>query len=529
MNNSDNIQKEIQDYDSFVEELRRISVEIVGSLRSVSKDLENGEKEYKIFAKDYIVNNGIPKASLEEINSICSFIESERDLSKISEYLSEELINDQMRLATLSLAVSYSIEFYHKITLPSFSCILKRMPKYFIIQDRDFTNNCIDIEEFTTIITQHLKGGALRNIFKQLTQIKTVLAVFMQILFGNNDENDLQNDETDEELNVVFFELNSLFDSIQDENYELFKETVNRIGTSDFYKLYAFLSKYIPMFYLFEDIDKIEKMDSNTFKKYLVVRGLDFNVEQINESLYHRNVIYYDNLYLYIIDNRLPSEAKETIEAFWEDSGLSWFKDPWKVWLKEELQLISENVSNKNKKSKTRGKTKIDHLNVPCSPKMIRTIATGFVEGNNSPYLPKHLISSKAGDNVAVNQLIYLFNGETDTVSKPSYSLEWNKNYNLNGLRLLIYLLHFKGEFEDNDPLNALDDNDETSKDGISEVVKFKNTGRRSIFPIVEKAFCTGDKSVQNAKKPKGGNREFLEQIIKFWWYCKNSDTAATE
>ena len=89
---------------------------------------------------------------------------------------------------------------------------------------------------------------------------------------------------------------------------------------------------------------------------------------------------------------------------------------------------------------------------------------------------------------------------------------------------MLIYLLHFTGEFENNDPLNALDDN-ETSKDGISELVKFKNTGRRRIFPVVENAFTNiGRKSVQNAKKPTEGNRDFLEQIVQFWYDCKILD-----
>lgn len=81
--------------------------------------------------------------------------------------------------------------------------------------------------------------------------------------------------------------------------------------------------------------------------------------------------------------------------------------------------------------------------------------------------------------------------------------------------------MHYEGEFENNDPLKALD---EGASDGISEFVKFGNTGRKSIFPIVEDAFGKGKKSVQNAPSPRGGNQESMKQIALFWFYCKNMD-----
>ena len=278
---------------------------------------------------------------------------------------------------------------------------------------------------------------------------------------------------------------------------------------------------------MIENFIRIQKTDDKTVEEYFSEHELALDEELLESSKFQVLSIYYNLDFFRIIDH-LSSEAKEAVESIWDDYDLSWLKDKWKIWLKDEYEILYESVRNGNKKSKNRENTKKDHLNVSCGPKIIRRLADGLVRGHDNPYLPK-LVTSKISNEDAINKLVYLFTGEADNDIKHPYYLEWNSNFCLNGLKLLIYLLHYKGKFENNDPLNALDDNDVTSKDGISEVVKFKNTGRRPVFPIVEKAFGTGEKSVQNAKKPKGGNRDFLEQIVQFWFYCKNSDTASTE
>ena len=517
MSNSNTIKKEIQDYDNLVEELQRISKDMTKSLRPRLSEI-TGTENYGNSIKNYVINNGIPVASTDELYSICSY-------KKPKDYiLKNNNCDDDIRLTAVVLAVVLSYEFYLSIGVPLTECLKTRKPEYIIFD----TETCMAPEDFDYLFTgqSHNIGVSLRNIFEKLKQIKTIFIHASQS-FGS------QREQFKEMSDQDYIELNDLFDSVLDDDYELFNKTANKIankiGMRDFVEGCEKIIKMTSLVQAYDFIGEEEKDSENEIlDKYYSMNGISFESVAPQTPTFCRMMFNYNSLTIKMIDN-LPHKAKEALESFWSELDISWLAEPFKKWVQEEFQIIKKSVEKGNKKSKTRGKVKIDHLNVPCSPKMIRTIATGFVEGNNSPYLPKHLISSKAGDNVAINQLIYLFNGETDTVSKPSYSLEWNKNYNLNGLKLLIYLLHFKGEFKDNDPLNALDDNIETSKDGISEVVKLKNTGRTPVFPIVQKAFGTGRKSIQNAPKPKGGNRDFLEQIVQFWWYCKNSDTVATK
>lgn len=524
MSITDNIRDEIPDYENIVEKLRLFSNGMEEHLRLLSEDLVKIEKEHKIDIKDYIINKGIPIASPHEFFSISDFYNAGCDLSKVSDYLSEELINNQMRLATISMAVILSISFSRTVTFPSYYHLFRKIPLSLIeskLWSLTDDNNGSVIEEFVSLLkNSDSKGVALRNMFEKLKHYKTTLAFLMQnVSFENDELNDFEDDE--------LFLLNNLFDSIQEDDYKLFKETVNKIGIGDFYKVYVSCSKYFPFLYMIEDFIRIQKMDDKTVEEYFSEHELALDEELLESSKFQGLSIYYNLDFFRIIDH-LSSEAKEAVESIWDDYDLSWLKDKWKIWLKDEYEILFKSDRNGNKKSKNRENTKKDHLNVSCGSKIIRRLAEGLVRGHDNPYLPK-LVTSKISNEDAINKLVYLFTGEADNDIKHPYYLEWNSNFCLNGLKLLIYLLHYKGKFENNDPLNALDDNDETSSDGISAVVKLKSTGRRPVFPIVEKVFDTGSGSVRNASKPIGGNRDYLEQIVQFWFYCKNSDTASTE
>lgn len=527
MNISDLIQKEVQNYDNLVLELRRISNKTADFFRRVSKDIEDAKKQ-EVFIKDYIVNHGMPIASPNELYSMHSFYQSGYDLEKARNYLSKELINDEMKASILSLGVSISEEFYTSIAGRTCLCLNVKAPHFLSSYFR--FNHCVtsdDVDIFKT--SSSITGGSLRSMFETLALFKSSFAFLMNIFInGIVDLWQEENEEENEEFNQFIFELNNIFDSIQNDDYECFKETINKIGISDFYSVYKDFSPMLKLLSLFQGLEQNkQELNENSYKKYCSMHAIPFDEEFVGSPVFCRWMINSNQFCLSCIEN-LPIEAKEAIESNWEEADLSWLKDAWQKWIKDEHQVLYESIQNDNKKPKTRKNTKKDHLHTSCVPKMIKCLTEGLVKGHDDPFLPK-LISSKDGNDTAINQLVYLFTGETDNEVKLPYNLVWNDDYCLNGLRLLIYLLHFSGEFKDNDPLNALDDNDETSKDGISEVVKFKNTGRRPVFPIVEKAFGTGDKSVQNAKKPKGGNRDFLEQIVLFWWYCKNLDKAAKE
>jgi len=509
MSNPGNIQKNIQDYDNLVEELQRISKDMTKSLRPKISEITESENDGNSIM-NYVINHGIPVASTDDLYSICSY-------KKPKDYiLKNNNCDDDIRLTALVLAVVLSNEFYLSIGVPLTECLKTRKPEYIIFNKE----TCMAPEDSDYIFTgqHHNKGVSLRNLFEQLKEIKTAFIFAMKAVDTEGEQFEMSEQE--------YIKFNDIVDSILDDDYELFKKTVMKYDIQEFLEISEFFIKMSPLIHAYDFIGEEDTdTEDEILDKYFSMNGISF--DGISPQTFCRTMFNFNSFTIKMIDN-LPHKAKEAIESFWGELDISWLEDPFKKWVQEEFQIIKKSVEKGNKKPKTRKKTKKDHLHTSCVPKMIKCLTEGLVKGHDDPFLPK-LISSKDGNDTAINQLVYLFTGETDNEVKLPYNLEWNDDYCLNGLRLLVYLMHFSGEFKDNDPLNALDDNDETSKDGISKVVKFKNTGRRPVFPIVEKAFGTGNKSVQNANKPKGGNRDFLEQIVLFWWYCKNLDKAATE
>jgi len=510
MSDTDHILEEIQEFESLVEKLRLISKDMSGVLRPKISEILEFEKD-GCSIKSFVLDHGIPIVSSDELYFICSY-EKPRD------YILEK-DNDDMIAIAVVLAVILSYDFYTSVGVPLTACLKTRRPDFVIFN----AETCMAPEDIEIHLTGQLSNisKSLRNTFEKLKQSKDLLS-----LIQTHGSLQGQFEELSSQDYIIF---NDFVDSVLDDDYDLFKKTANiianEIGMHEFLEGCEMFIKMSPLSQAFNFMGEEDNDSENVIlDKYLSMNGISINDISRTSPVFCRSMINYNSSTITMIEN-LPDKAKEAIESFWEELGISWLAEPFKKWIRDEFEIIKKSVLKENKKRKTRRQTKKDHLNVSCRPKMVKKLAEGLVKGHENPYLPK-LVSSKAGNEDAINKLVYLFTGETDNEAKLPYNLVWNKNYCLNGLRLLIYLLHFSGEFKDNDPLNALDDNDETSKDGISEVIKFKNTGRKRIFPIVEKAFNTGTKSIQNAKS---GNREFLEQIVLFWWYCKNSDKAATE
>lgn len=506
MSNPGNIQKNIQDYDNLVEELQRISKDMTKSLRPKISEITESENDGNSIM-NYVINHGIPVASTDDLYSICSY-------KKPKDYiLKNNNCDDDIRLTALVLAVVLSNEFYLSIGVPLTECLKTRKPEYIIFNKE----TCMAPEDSDYIFTgqHHNKGVSLRNLFEQLKEIKTAFIFAMKAVDTEGEQFEMSEQE--------YIKFNDIVDSILDDDYELFKKTVMKYDIQEFLEISEFFIKMSPLIHAYDFIGEEDTdTEDEILDKYFSMNGISF--DGISPQTFCRTMFNFNSFTIKMIDN-LPHKAKEAIESFWGELDISWLEDPFKKWVQEEFQIIKKSVEKENKKPKKRIKTQKNHLNVSGNTKMIRMLAEGLVNGHDNPKIPK-LVSSEVGTFDAINKLVYLFTGEIDTSVKLPYNLNWNENYNLNGLRLLIYLVHFKGKFKDNNPLNALDD---TSDSGISEVVKIKKTGRTPIFPIVQKAFGTGNKSVQNAKKPKGGNRDFLEQIVQFWWYCKNSDKATTK
>lgn len=494
----DNILNEVKEYDSLVNELSRISHESLEEFMHIKEIQDMLEDESGITLKELMINSAplvMPFDRLFEYSNI--------PIEMADNYSTDEVI----KITLINLLSGFSLIFNSTITTPMISYLYENNLIH-LLAVQEFTD--IDESIIRQLTPSRKTVNHLKGTFEKLMHIKEQ---FLLILHAGitmlEDDNEAQEE-------YIFY--NECYEAIEDNNYEQFKKAVLGIGVDTFRDIIAKLSPFFPILNIIKMDLKTIRSNPDIVNKYLSSNYI--NLPKFDSSLAMRMAIYTNSYALSIINNLQP-EAKEAIDYCWEASDILWFKGIFEKWTKQECHLIT-NVEQKKKQE-----AKSDHLNVPFSRKTVKKLAEGLVIGSENPPLPC-LVSSKDGDNDAINKLVYLFTGRADIpikhpIIKP-HNLVWKENYTLNNLKLLIYLLHFKGEFKDNDPLNALDDNDETSKDGISEVVKFENTGRRPVFPIVEKAFNTGIKSVQNAKKPKGGNREFLEQIVLFWWHCKNSD-----
>lgn len=402
---------------------------------------------------------------------------------------------------------------------------------------------CIDLFDedgwIKKVLTIDPKAPSLRTVFDYLVQTKRLftfmLGLFYQML---------------EPIKYFHFDYkiyNTLYDSITEENYNQFSKLIDSWNIEVTKELSILVDKTFPLV-LYIESQATDSMLHSIRKDLTTIQ-----IEPKFESSLIRTLLVFliDFVFINIMKNHIDDISRETLCSIfsiefqaqhyeWINCEVEEIIDFFNSNLHNIQSNINEEKDDKRGTSSDEKKTnqeepnpespefsEQEHLDVPCSTKMIKKLAEGLVKGHENLDFPS-LVSSAVGDDDAINKLIFLFKGKANISVKEPYDLEWNKNYNLNGLKLLVYLLHFTEEFENNDPLNALDDN-ETSKDGISELVKFKNTGRKRIFPIVEKAFNRGKKSIQNAPRPKSGNRDFLEKIVQFWFYCKNSDKPATE
>lgn len=506
------IQQEIQKYKLFVEEMQKISTRGLKKMLpklTILKELEKRE----FYIKDYIIKHGVPTVSADEFYSIFLFVISQTINFDDQKKDISEKNDDPMELAAISLSLSWLFEYYIGVAGYIMIYLMKHQRQYYI-PPKDL---CITDEDALYFSSAHSKGQRLKTIFESLKQNKDAL----ETLFHQLCSTQQSAVEIDEDFDGFLLFFNELIDLIQDDDYEHFKETVYMAGIESFYEFFELISPHLSIASIMDiDSDSLESEFDITL--YLSMNNIIINEDLYLTPMFCRTALNFVKQTMDIIES-LPSEAKKAIESYWEDDETSWFKNPFKRWVQDQFQIISESIQNQTEKSEKHD-AKSDHLNTPFSRIMIKKLAKGLVKGSDSPPLPC-LVSSKDGEDDAINKLVYLFTGRADIpikhpIIKP-HNLVWEKNYTLNNLKLLIYLLLYEGEFENNDPLKALD---EGASDGISEFVKLGNTGRKSIFPIVEDAFGKGKKSVQNAPKPRGGNQESMKQIALFWFYCKNMD-----
>ena len=394
-------------------------------------------------------------------------------------------------------------------------------------------------KQIQKVLVTNPSTPSLRTVFDRLVQTKRIFGFILDYFY--------QMLEPIKHFHLDYKTYNTLYDSITEEDYNQFSKLIDSWDIEVIKELSILVDRIFPLVLYIES----QATDSMLLS---IRKGLTtIHLEQKFESSLISTLLVFlvDYVFINIMKNHINDIGRETLCSLFSIEFQAQHYEWINCEVEEIIDFFSSNLheiqSNINKEKDDEKRTgsnekkpnqeeldpetpedsKQEHLSVPYSQGVIRKLAEGLVKGHDALDFP-NLVSSEIGDDDAINKLVFLFKGKADILVKDPYNLQWNKNYNLNGLKLLIYLLHFTGEFKNNDPLNALDDS-EKSRDGISELVKFKNTGRKRIFPIVEKAFNRGKKSIQNAPRPKSGNRFFLEQIVQFWFYCKNSDTSSTK
>ena len=164
------------------------------------------------------------------------------------------------------------------------------------------------------------------------------------------------------------------------------------------------------------------------------------------------------------------------------------------------------------------------HLDVPCSYDVLLKLAEGLVCGFSVESSGKHkpLVESKVheGNNTKIKKLICLFSGVgiNDESLRWPYNLKWNDK--ANSLKLLVYLLHYKGKLDN--PLDAIDEGDD---EGISDIIRTSFKGA-PVWSIIGPALNYKERSLSSkAKIPvKNNNVNLMKKLAQFWFECKKLD-----
>ena len=163
------------------------------------------------------------------------------------------------------------------------------------------------------------------------------------------------------------------------------------------------------------------------------------------------------------------------------------------------------------------------HLYVPYSYDMLLKLAEGLVCGFSVESSGKHkpLVESKVheGNNTKIKKLICLFSGVgiNDESLRWPYNLKWNDK--ANSLKLLVYLLHYKGKLDN--PLDAIDEGDD---EGISDIIRTSFKGA-PVWNIAGTAFGYRKDTLRATNKiPRRSNLKLMEELAKLWFECKKLD-----
>lgn len=512
MNIPDDIINEINSYEDLVKELSRISHESINEFIRV-KEFHNIIERGDIVFKDRFINPSsfaLPYEKLYDYNTTeLSFIQALKltDDDLVMRILINVLLGfSQAIVSAISLPmILYMLEnnLYHLLFVPKF--------------------NYYDESFITSLFPSRYISTNLRGEFEKLVYIKekslSILRAYINVVGMEDDMEDVMEEQ-------LYF-LNELYESIEDNNYEQFKEVVYSNGVD----VFRFYMQFFNLIYINSRMLEIDSniLDSNPD---IVDHFLSSNYitdPEFNTSFAIRFAIYL-NCYVFSVIKNLPPGAKEAIEYFWEASDFLWFKDFFVKWTEEECSLFTNDTKQDSKRDdnpKRTEKSPKRNLHLGHDVEAIKKLATYLVKGftNKRGSLPT-LVSSNDEKNITINKLIFLFTGNKDYSFEGPYNLTWNAE--LVYLKLLIKLLHNLNELATSS--HAVDDK---RIDYISdEYIKCRLTG--GVWPKVAEAFenIKSEASVRNADYKKNYkdteapiNQKRLRDmkvIADLWLKCKN-------
>lgn len=520
MSNSNTIQKEIQDFENLMEELKLISKYMTESLGPRISEITGSENDGNSI-KNYVINHGIPVASTDELYTICSY-------EKPKDYILEKQNIDDIRVTVVVIAVVLSYEFYISIGVPLTECLKKWKPELMVIN----LESCMTQEDTGIFMGKPNNSLSLRNTFEKLKKNKDTIRILLQSV----DLQQVQFEEVHDQDYIEFDELNDIVDSLFEDDYVLFKNTankiINRMGVCSFLEICEPYTSPISQVLSIIGGENTDYED-DILDKFLSMNGISLDDISPQTPAFCRMMFNYNLITLKMIDN-LPHKAKDALESFWSELDITWLEEPFKKWLQEEFQIIKKSVKKESKNQTDKGKLDLTeekpkrHLSVGHDVEAIKKLATKLVDGytNKRGSIPP-LVSSNDEKNITINKLIFLFTGNKDYSFDGPYNLTWNAEQVY--LKLLIKLLH---------NLNVLATGshavDKNRADYISEeYIKCSLTG--GIWPKVAEAFeniksgatirnANYKKNYKDTEAPINKKRmNDMKVIADLWLKCKDN------
>ena len=345
----------------------------------------------------------------------------------------------------------------------------------------------------------------LEEFFSKLVRIKNSVKLSLSML---NVGPKKKNKEFDIDLKTY----NQLIESIQNNDFELFKNITYECDERLLIAISRVVNNYYNLFIVTEAVitEEMESLDLNVIKKFLSkVATLSDETGPETFCRFLGAVYFYE----YYFMNSLDSDISNAIDHLWEVVGLKDFIKHLSEWCTLQAQELLDNLeeqpnpfidllkdlkeskgneddeNSENRDEKNDKTPPKSHISVKHDIRIIEKLADYLVNGYDGT--SGHLINLvSSGDGNEKIKLVYLLTGNPKYYFDGPYKLKWNGDGTY--LKLLIQLLHNTSKLET--PEQAIDSN---QTDYISR--KNIKTGFKGVWDKVGEAFERSGDSLKGA------------------------------